>query len=104
MLERSKNNQLRIREDKALRGVILDRNGNLLAKNVSSMNVYLSVERYLDKKGYVDTEALEKACDTLGGIIGDLWKEENPEKKVNIYPFQKRYIPHMRRIHTLLRY
>ena len=78
MLERSKNNQLRIREDKALRGVILDRNGNLLAKNVSSMNVYLSVERYLDKKGYVDTEALEKACDTLGGIIGDLWKEENP--------------------------
>ncbi|HQA99193.1 MAG TPA: hypothetical protein PLG10_03110, partial [Candidatus Dojkabacteria bacterium] len=44
MLERSKNNQLRIREDKALRGVILDRNGNLLARNVSSMNVYLSVE------------------------------------------------------------
>ena len=78
MLERSKNNQLRIREDKALRGVILDRNGNLLARNVSSMNVYLSVERYLDKKGYVDTEVLEKACNTLGGIIGDLWKEENP--------------------------
>ncbi len=78
MLERSKNNQLRIREDKALRGVILDRNGNLLARNVSSMNVYLSVERYLDKKGYVDTELLEKACNTLGGIVGDLWKEEIP--------------------------
>ncbi|MGI6484609.1 MAG: penicillin-binding protein 2 [Candidatus Dojkabacteria bacterium] len=78
MLERSKYNQLRIKEDNALRGAIMDKNGNLLAKNISSMNVYLSVERYLDKKGYVDTESLGKACDTLGGIIGDLWKDENP--------------------------
>jgi len=76
MLERSKYNQLRIRKESAYRGVILDRNGALLAKNAASMNVYISVERYLDKNGYVDTENLEQACDTLGGIIGDLWKEE----------------------------
>jgi len=81
MLERSQYNQLRIRKENAFRGVIMDRNGVLLAKNVASMNVYISVERYLDKNGYVNTENLEKACDTLGGIIGELWKEETPESK-----------------------
>jgi len=75
MLEKSKSNQIRVRKDTAFRGVIMDRHGKLLAQNVPSMNVYLSVEKYLDKKGYVDTEALEKSSDTLGGIIGDLWKD-----------------------------
>jgi len=75
MLEKSKNNQIRVRKDTAFRGVIMDRHGKLLAQNVPSMNVYLSVEKYLDKRGYVDTEALEKSSDTLGGIIGDLWKD-----------------------------
>lgn len=76
MLQKSKNNQIRIRKDAAFRGVIMDKNGKLLAQNVSAMNVYLSVEKYLDKKGYIDTEALEKTADTLGGIIGDLWKDK----------------------------
>lgn len=76
MLQKSKNNQIRIRKDTAFRGVIMDINGKLLAKNVPSMNVYLSVEKYLDKKGYVDTEALEKSANTLGGIIGDLWQDK----------------------------
>lgn len=75
MLDKSKNNQIRIREDTAFRGVIMDKNGKLLAQNVSSINVYLSVEKYLDEKGYVKTEELEKTSDTLGGIIGDLWKD-----------------------------
>lgn len=75
MLAKSKNNQIRIRKDTAFRGVIADRNGKLLAQNASSMNLYLSVEKYLDEKGYVDSEALEEATNTLGGIIGDLWKD-----------------------------
>ena len=81
MLERSKFNQLRIRKENALRGVILDRNGALLARNIASMNVYISVERYLDEKGYIDTVHLEKACNTLGGILGDLWKGQDAEGK-----------------------
>ena len=52
----------------------MDRNGELLVKNVASMNVYLSIERYIDEKGYVDTEELELRLDTLGGILDDLWK------------------------------
>jgi len=81
MLKRSKNNQLRIRKEDALRGVLLDRNGALLAKNVASMNVYISVERYLDENGYVDTARLEKACNTLGGILGDIWKVGSVENQ-----------------------
>lgn len=77
MLKKSKRNQVSVREEKALRGVIMDRNGKLLVRNVASMNVYLSIERYIDSKGYVDTVALEKASNTLGGILGDLWKSEN---------------------------
>ena len=73
-LAKSKRNQVSIREEKALRGIIMDRNGELLVKNVASMNVYLSIERYIDEKGYVDTEELELRLDTLGGILDDLWK------------------------------
>lgn len=80
MLEKSKNNQIRIRKDTAFRGVIMDRNGKILAQNAPSMNVYLSVEKYLDEKGYVDTGALENASNTLGGIIGDLWKDKLVEQ------------------------
>lgn len=73
-LAKSKRNQVSIREEKALRGVIMDRNGKLLVKNVASMNVYISIERYIDENGYIDTERLETTLNTLGGIIGDLWK------------------------------
>ncbi len=76
MLGKSKNNQIRIRKDTAFRGVIMDRNGKILAQNAPSMNLYLSVEKYLDKRGYVDTESLERATNTLGGIIGDLWQDK----------------------------
>lgn len=43
------------------------------------MNVYLSVEAYLDEEGEIDNEKLEESMNTLGGILGDGWKqvEEN---------------------------
>lgn len=76
MAAKSRNNQIRVRKDTAFRGVIMDRNGKLLAQNIPSMNLYISIEKYLDTKGYIDTAALEEASDTLGGIIGDLWKDK----------------------------
>lgn len=81
MEQRSRFNQIRVRKDSAFRGVIMDRNGKLLAQNVSSMNLYLSVEKYLDEKGFVNSELLEKTSNTLQGIIGGLWKDVTVDSK-----------------------
>lgn len=81
MLSKSENNKVRIQSVPAFRGVILDRNGQLLAKNVASMNVYLLVENYLDSKGKLNTELLQKTTDTLGGILGSNWKKEKKDNK-----------------------
>jgi penicillin-binding protein 2 len=79
MLVRSENNQIRIRKVPAFRGVMFDRNGKQLAVNESAMNVYLALEHYLDKNGYIDTELVEKSSDTLGGILGDNWEKGSPD-------------------------
>ncbi len=81
MLSKSENNKVRIQSTPAFRGVILDRNGQLLAKNVASMNVYLLVENYLDSKGNLDNELLQKTTDTLRGILGDNWKKEKKDNQ-----------------------
>ncbi len=77
MLEKSENNQVKIRKVPAYRGVILDRNGKQLAVNEPAMNVYLALEHYLDDEGYIDTELIQETCDTLGGILGEEWEREN---------------------------
>lgn len=74
MAERSKSNTVRITKVPAERGVIFDADGIKLVENVASMNVYISMEIYLDSKGEVDNKKLEDAMDTLGGILGDSWR------------------------------
>ena len=74
MAERSESNKVRISKIPAERGIIFDVNGEKLVENIASMNVYLSVEAYLDEEGEIDNEKLEKGMNTLGGILGDGWK------------------------------
>jgi penicillin-binding protein 2 len=79
MLEKSENNQIRIRKVPAFRGVMFDRNGKQLAVNEAAMNVYIALEHYLDAEGYIDTELVEKTSDTLGGILGNNWERSDSE-------------------------
>lgn len=79
MLSKSVNNQVKIRKIPPYRGVIFDRNGKLLAQNSASMKVYVSLEHYLDSKGDIDSELLEKTSDTLGGILGTRWNSFSGE-------------------------
>ncbi len=79
MLVKSENNQIRIRKVPALRGVVFDRNGRQLVVNESAMNVYLAVEHYLDREGFIDTELVEESSDTLGGILGNNWENKDPD-------------------------
>lgn len=74
MLVKSEDNQIRLRNIPAFRGVVFDRNGNQVVVNKSSMNVFLALEHYLDNDGYIDTELVEQSANTLGGILGDNWE------------------------------
>lgn len=76
-LNQSENNQVSVETETAYRGAILDRDGNILAQNVSSMNVYISVEDYIDDSGYIDSSLLQKTSDTLMGILGDKWNGDS---------------------------
>lgn len=76
MLAKSENNQIKIRKVPAYRGVLFDKNGKQLAFNESSMNVYLAIEHYLDKDGFIDANLVEESGHTLGGILEDTWKKE----------------------------
>jgi len=75
MLEKSNNNQVKVKIETAYRGAIFDRNGKKLAENVPSMNLYIKMEDYLDSKGLIKAEELQATSDTLGGILGDNWKK-----------------------------
>ena len=75
MYEKSESNQIRIRTVPAYRGVVFDRNGKQLVVNESSVNVYLALENYLDSSGYIDSELVEKASNTLEGILGSSWSK-----------------------------
>ncbi len=79
MLVKSENNQIRIRKVPALRGVMFDRNGRQLVVNESAMNVYLAVEHYLDREGFIDTELVEESSNTLGGILRGDWENKGPD-------------------------
>ncbi|NLE31292.1 penicillin-binding protein 2 [Candidatus Dojkabacteria bacterium] len=74
MLTRSKDNKVRITSVDAFRGVIFDSKGQKLVENVSSVNVYLLLEKYYKEDG-LDNQGIEDTLDTLGGILGDSWKQ-----------------------------
>ena len=75
MVKRSEINKVRVSGIPAERGIIFDRDGAKLVENVASMNVYLSIESYLDKDGQIDNEKLDISMNTLGGILGDSWRQ-----------------------------
>ncbi len=85
MALRSERNKVRISKIVAERGIIFDVDGVKLVENVASMNLYLSIESYLDSKGKIEIERLDRSMDTLGGILGDSWKqiEVNSETEYN---------------------
>jgi penicillin-binding protein 2 len=93
MLEMSEENQIKIETVTPYRGVIFDKNGVVLAENVSSMNVYLSIEDFLNSDGSLNKEKLESVSNTLGGIlkIEDITDSEGNEygsiydKVVSVY-------------------
>ena len=62
MYEKSQNNQIRIRNIPAYRGVIFDRNGNQLVVNESSVNIYVALEHYLDSSGYIAVSYTHLNC------------------------------------------
>ena len=70
----SESNQVRIETIPALRGVIFDRNGNKLAENVTSANLYVMIDKYIEDDE-VNGASLQIMCDTLGGILGGNWKK-----------------------------
>lgn len=75
MVSRSERNKVRLSKVEAARGIIFDADGNKLVENLPSMNLFLSIEPYIDESGGIDNEKLGKSMDTLGGIIGDSWKQ-----------------------------
>ena len=60
MLERSEQNKVRKTPVKAFRGVIFDSKGEKLVENVPSMNVYISLEPFLQKDGSLDNGKVEE--------------------------------------------
>lgn len=78
MLKRSKDNKVRITLVDAFRGVIFDSKGQKLVENVSSVNVYLLLEKYYKQDG-LDNQGVEETLDTLGGILGDSWNQSESD-------------------------
>ena len=83
MLERSEQNKVRKTPVKAFRGVIFDSKGEKLVENIPSMNVYISLEPFLQKDGSLDNGKVEEELNTLGGILGESW--ESKEKDGTVY-------------------
>lgn len=76
----SENNQVRVETIPALRGVVFDRNGNKLVENITSANLYVMIDKYMEE-GEINGAALQVAADTLGGILGDHWKKASSDGK-----------------------
>ena len=74
MLDRSKTNKVRITSIKAFRGVIFDSTGRKLAENIASADVYIMLDSFKEEDG-INDEKLEEALNTLGGILGESWKD-----------------------------
>lgn len=83
MLARSERNKVRITSVKAYRGVIFDSNGEKLVENVPSMNVYVSIEPFIEEDGELNNIKLQESMNTLGGILGGQWESSDTEG--NIY-------------------
>ena len=81
LLEKSNNNQIRTKSYTAFRGVIFDRNGEKVVENAPSMNLFLTVENYLEE-GKLDYVGLERTSDTLLGILKDQWKSTDTENDI----------------------
>lgn len=75
MYAKSENNQVRIRKIPAYRGIIFDREGKKLVVNEAAMNVFISIEHYLDENGYIDAILVEEVSNTLGGILKGSWED-----------------------------
>jgi penicillin-binding protein 2 len=82
MAKRSERNKVRVSKVEAPRGIIFDSDGVKLVENLPSMNLYLSIEPYLDKSGAIDNKLLSESLDTLGGILGDNWKQVSASSDV----------------------
>jgi len=81
MLKRSKENKVRVTSIEAYRGVIFDSKGQKLVENVSSVNVYLLLEKYYKEDG-LDNQKIENTLNTLGGILGESWKKTESDGTV----------------------
>ncbi len=78
MLERSLKNKVRITSIKTYRGVIFDSNGQKLVENTPSSDVYISIDKFYKEDG-LDNEGLSEVLNTLGGILKDNWKSDEPD-------------------------
>jgi penicillin-binding protein 2 len=81
MAERSEKNKVRITRVSAYRGIVFDADGVKLVENNASMNLFITVESYLDRQGRLDEERLRESMDTLGGILGGNWKKMSADQE-----------------------
>jgi cell division protein FtsI/penicillin-binding protein 2 len=81
MLAKSENNQVKVENTPALRGVIFDRNGKQLVENVSSANLYLNIDHYI-VDNEIDGASLQSIADTLLGILNTHWKKNSDTEGV----------------------
>lgn len=91
LLTKSENNQVRIENIPAYRGVMFDRNGVKLVENISSVNLYIMIDKYIDN-GNLDNELLQRTVDTLGGILGDHWKKTSDGASVEYSSIMERIL------------
>lgn len=83
MLERSIKNKVRVTSIDAYRGVIFDSNGQKLVENIPSSDIYISFEKFYKEGEGLDNNEISKVLNTLGGIIGENWK--NKEEDGTVY-------------------
>jgi len=69
MVSISKRNQIKIERVSPYRGVIFDRNGVILAENIPSMNIFLSIDSFLTQDGKLAKDKLRHTSNTLKGIL-----------------------------------
>jgi len=74
MLNRSKTNKVRTTSVEAFRGVIFDSTGKKLAENIASVDVYIMLDSFKEESG-INDKKLEEVLNTLGGILGESWKD-----------------------------
>ena len=81
--KQSEENQIKVDSITADRGVIFDRNGVKLVENVSSSKLYISIDKYLDEKGDLETDKLNVTTSALSSILGEHWTKTSTDGKVD---------------------